>query len=589
MKQLFSVILGALAFVCPVTLSGQAPVQLTNIAGVWEAKRYFGPAVEGPLDIIQENGKWHAQIVQFNVAVTVNGNRLAFELPAGQGRFEGHWVADRSSIRGHWIQGLGSGVGLNSPVVLAAYGKNRWHGEVIPSKGEWTMYLVITKNADGSLGAFIRNPDRNRGFFWSLNRVEQEGTRIKLIGKMLNRGPDRVFGDGNYYPDENVLSIYFPERRGTYDFTRLKDDPAPGFYALGKTQYEYHPPIPYDGGWKVGTLEEVGIAREPLTELINLINAPPTSVHDLDLHGLLIARHGKLVFEEYFHGFNRMKPHDLRSAAKSVAATIVGAFMQSGGKLNESTHVYDLIYKGKLPEGLDPRKKEMTVRHLLTMSSGFDCDDWADSQRPGSEDSLEEQRDRGLRDYYSFTLNLPMDSRPGEKPAYCSVTANLLGAVLKSATDRPLQELFQDLVAEPLQIHRYYLAPQPSGEPYLAGGMSFLPRDFMKFAQLMLNGGVWNGKRILSKEFAQRAVSPLIKIPGQYPGMKYGYLWWTVEYPYRGRTVQGFFASGNGGQVAIAIPELDLVIAVTGGNYNDRAGWLTVREYVPKFILAAVK
>jgi len=247
------------------------------------------------------------------------------------------------------------------------------------------------------------------------------------------------------------------------------------------------------------------------------------------------------------------------------------------------------LYSGKIPSDFDPRKKEMTVRHLLTMSSGFDCNDWADSQRPGSEDSLEEQRDRGLRDYYDWTLRLPMDSRPGEKPAYCSVTANLLGAVLRSATHKPVQELFQDLVAEPLEMHRYYLGPQPTGEPYLAGAMYFLPRDFLKFPQLMLNGGVWNGRRILSKEFAERAGSPLVKIAGQYPGMGYGYLWWTLEYPYHGRTIKGYFASGNGGQEAVAIPELDLVIVVTGGNYNDRAGWSMVREYIPKYILAAVK
>ncbi|HKP48344.1 MAG TPA: serine hydrolase [Pyrinomonadaceae bacterium] len=587
MKQLFKAILIlGVGFVSSGILLGQSPAAPPAIEGIWEAKHYAEPNPAGTLDIIDKNGKWNAQIAQFNVAVTVQGDRVTFELPGAHGRFAGRFVAAHSSIRGHWSQAAGN---FYSPVVLAALGRNDWRGEVVPLADEWTMYLVITRNADGSLGAFIRNPDRNRGFFWSLNRAELDGNRIKLIGKFLNRGEDRVFGEGNVYPNDDLLSIYFPERSTTYDFRRVKDDSSPGFYALAKNQYEYHPPIPYDDGWKVGTLDEAGIAKEPLNELLRVINSPPASVHDLDLHSLLIARHGKLVFEEYFHGFNRTKPHDLRSAAKSVAATIVGAVMQSGGNLSESTHVYNLLYRGKIPGDFDPRKKEMTVRHLLTMSSGFDCNDWADSQRPGSEDTLEEQRDAGLRDYYDFTLRLPMDSSPGAKPAYCSVTANLLGAVLKAATNRPVQELFQDLVAEPLQMHRYYLGPQPSGEPYLAGGMYLLPRDYMKFAQLMLNGGVWNGKRILSAEFAARAGSPLVKIEGQYPGMRYGYLWWTVEYPYHGRTIHAYFASGNGGQEAVAIPELDLVVLATGGNYNDRAGWSMVREYIPKFILAAVK
>jgi CubicO group peptidase (beta-lactamase class C family) len=92
-----------------------------------------------------------------------------------------------------------------------------------------------------------------------------------------------------------------------------------------------------------------------------------------------------------------------------------------------------------------------------------------------------------------------------------------------------------DLIAEPLQIQRYYLNVQPTGEPYLGGGMYFLPRDFTKFAQLMLDGGVWNGRRILSKEFALRASTPLVTLRGQRSGMRYGYLWWTIEYPTKAR------------------------------------------------------
>src|ERR1051325_2022773 len=437
MKKLFTAILFVgVGLFSSVTLVGQSPAAAPAIEGIWEAKTYSEPIAAGTLDIIETNGNWRAQIAQFNVGVMVKGNRVTFELPGAHGRFEGRFVAAHSSIRGHWIQDPGN---FNSPVELAALGKNHWRGEVTPLADEWTMYLVITRKADGSLGAFIRNPDRNRGYFWSLNRVEQDGNKIKLIGKFLSRGEDRVFGEGNVYPDDHLLSIYFPQRSSTYDFRRVKDDSTPGFYALGKNQTEYHPPIAYDDGWKVGTLDEAGIAPEPLNELIRIINAPPASLQDIDLHSLLIARHGKLVFEQYFHGYHRMKAHDIRSAAKSVAATIVGAVIQSGEKLSESTPVYHLLYSGKIPSDFDPRKIEMTVNQLPTMSSGFDCDDWADPQRPGSEDSLEGQRDRGLRDYYDWTRRLPMDSRPGDKPAYCSVTANLLGAVLRSATNRSVQ------------------------------------------------------------------------------------------------------------------------------------------------------
>ncbi len=460
-----------------VTLSGvlisttffkTAKAQSTDtLLGVWRAKRYFGPVARGRLEIERENGQWTARIAHFQVQCVLKEGRLSFALPGGEGSFEGRVDKDGNLLRGHWIQPptVNSGGNFNSPVVFNLTGDNRWSGEVVPLDDEWTVYLVVTRRPDGRLGAFLRNPDRNIGIFWNLDRLEANGNRIKLIGKFLNRGAERVFGEGTYYPEEKRISIYFPNRGGTYDFTPLGDDAGAGFYARGKNPpaYEYRPPMSYADGWKVGTLEEVGMVPEPLAELVRTISVPPTSVHDLEIHGFLIARHGKLVAEEYFHGYHNLKPHETRSASKSVAATLVGAVIQKGAKLDASTGVYDLIYEGKFPPDLDPRKKEMTVEHILTMSTGYNCDDW-DPPRPGNEEVLEEQP---VRDYYRFTLQLPMEGRPGEFSAYCSINSNLLGAIVRAATKQPVREVFQDLIAEPLQIQRYYLNVQPTGEPYL--------------------------------------------------------------------------------------------------------------------------
>ena len=88
------------------------------------------------------------------------------------------------------------------------------------------------------------------------------------------------------------------------------------------------------------------------------------------------------------------------------------------------------------------------------------------------------------------------------------------------------------------QLHHYYLNLQKTGDPYLGGGARFLLRDFMKLGQMMLDGGVWNGKRILSADFAKSAGAPHMELRGQNPekyaylAMRYGYLWWTVNYPY---------------------------------------------------------
>lgn len=569
--------MAGIAFSVPSPAQGR-----DSLAGVWAAKREFGPAVRGRLEITRGVSNWRAQISQYDENAVVANDQVSFKLPADQGKFVGRFGSD-SVIRGHWIVWLTA-----SPVILRRKGKDQWRGEVIPFPDEFTLYMVFYRKPDGSLGAFIRNPERNFGLLWTIDRVQQDGNHIKLVGKFRGRGEESVLGEGNYYPDDNRISMYFPARAATFDFVPASDDPTPGFYARGKNAppYEYRPPVADDDGWKVGTLEEVGMVSEPLAELVRTISETPTSVHDVDIHGILVARHGKLVAEEYFHGFHRFKPHETRSASKSVAAILVGAAIQAGAKLTPSTRVYDLLYKGAAPAGMDPRKKAMTVEHLLTMSSGYDCDDDADPPRPGSEDVMtDEQPDS---DYYHFTLNLPMALRPGEEAVYCSINANLLGAVLTAATNKPLVELFADLVAGPLQVRRYHLPLQPTGEPYLGGGMKWLPRDFMKLGQLMLDGGVWNGKRILSNEFTVRASSPLVSLRG-VKDMRFGYLWWTINYPYRGKTVRGYFASGNGGQEVLVIPELDLVVAAYGGNYADRAGWFMIRDYVPKFILPALK
>jgi CubicO group peptidase (beta-lactamase class C family) len=542
------------------------------------------------LDISQAGQSWRARIAQYDVPCANQNGRIQFDLPSGQGAFSGRLEDTGSVIRGFWIQPptVNDGSKFATPVVLRSLGQGHWRGEVVPLPDEFTLYLVVSRKPDGSLGAFLRNPDRNIGAFWRVDRLELDGPRVRLVGKKDGSQSAQVYGEGLYDADENRISIYFPGRGGTYDFAPISDDS--GFYARGKipAPCSYRPPSPGEDGWKVGTLAEVGMVSEPIAELVRwIVSAPDTSVHDLRVHGFLVARHGKLVAEEYFHGFHALKSHDTRSASKSVTATLIGAAIQSGASLGVSTKVYDLLYHGKLPGDLDPRKKEMTVEHLLTMSSGYDCDD-SDGTRPGSENTLlDEQKDP---DYYRYILEVPLEPklRPGQEAVYCSINPNLLGAVLAAATKKPLLELFSDLLAEPLQLKDYHLNLQPTGEPYMGGGIKWLPRDFMKFGQLMLDGGVWNGKRILSKEYVAKASSPLVTLRGPAHS-KYGYLWWVADYPYRGRSVRGYSARGNGGQLVLVFPELDMVVAFFAGNYADVISRAVNDELVPKYILPALK
>jgi CubicO group peptidase (beta-lactamase class C family) len=310
----------------------------------------------------------------------------------------------------------------------------------------------------------------------------------------------------------------------------------------------------------------------------SVIDLPVDSMSTSDVHAILVARRGKLVLEEYFHGFDRDTLHDTRSAAKSLTAVLFGAAMQAGHPLSPSTPVYSTL--GAAP--VDPRQAAMTAEHLLLQTSGFHCDD-ADSDAPGNEDGMQEQSEEP--DWYRFALKLPMASAPGAvAPVYCSIQPNLVGGLIAAAANRPLEDLFADLVARPLGITRYALNTQPQGQPYMGGGIYLTPRDFMKLPQAMMDGGAWRGRRVVSRDWAKRSTAPL----EAFGDRQYGYLWWSQTYPWKGREVRAFYAAGNGGQIAMAIPELELVICFMGGNYSDGAALIPQRSYVPEIILPAV-
>jgi CubicO group peptidase (beta-lactamase class C family) len=557
-----------------------------ELTGLWEAKRRFGPDVRGSLLIKQTGGEGRAEIAGRVAAVKFSGDAITLELPDGKGSFEGKFDARRAKIFGHWIQPVTveNGTPYASPVILTKDKQGIWHGEVSPLEDTMTFYLMIKVRDDGSIGAFLKNPERNVGRQIRVDHIERNGDSIRLFAEDSGKVKGRVLVEGKYYADRDIISINFPTRGGTFDFKRVEANQTSDFYPRGHptVPYVYTPPLAFDDGWQTASLEDVGISREGIQNFIQMIvDTPIDSVSSPEIHGVLIARHGKLVLEEYFHGEHRDKPHDMRSATKSLTATLFGAAVKAGVPVGVSTPVYRAMNGGTFPTNLEPRKKVLTVENLLTMSSGFDCDD-ADPKSPGGEDFMVDES--GATDYYKFTLALKMIRNPGEKSVYCSVQPNLVGGILQRVSKQSLPALFQNLLAEPLQIKRYYMNLTPTGDAYMGGGVRLLPRDFMKFGQLHLNGGTWNGRKILTPKWSRRATLPLYELRK----LKYGYFWWVIEYQYKGRTIRAFFAGGNGGQVVMAIPELDLVVAIYGGNYSDPIFYVAQQKYVPQYILPAV-
>jgi len=556
-----------------------APAQqgAPDLTGLWAGKVRFGPDIRGPLLLIRQGSTWRADIAGFSEPVRRSAGELSFELPDRRGSFRGR--LNGAEIAGQWIGPVNQGSGMRAtPVVLRPAGPGRWRGMVTPLDDASTFYLPLTRVAGGGYATYLRNPERNQGRFIRATRLEVKDDVVTLRG-VEPAGPP--LAEGRY--EDGIIRL--PLNGTSFDFTRADSETWSPFYPRGKAPQRYHyaPPLRLDDGWPVATLDDVGISRAGIEAFVQrLIDMPMDSLSSPQIHSLLIARHGKLVVEEYFHGYHRDQPHDLRSASKSWVAVLLGAAMQAGVPIRLNTPVYQTMLEAHQEVGpIDPRKRAMTLEHLISMTAGYDC---ASDSAPGNEDVMQSQT--AEPDWYRYTLDVPMLTAPGDTIVYCSIEPNLAGGMLRKIAGEPLPEMFYRLVARPLQMHNYHLFLSPTGEAYGGGGHQFVPRDFLKLAQLMVNQGRWNGRQIMSRDWALKSGSALRNLSKI---QQYGWLWNSVEYPYKGRTVRAFFAGGNGGQIFMGIPALDLVIGFTGGNYNDPSLFIPQRRFVPDFILPAVR
>ena len=578
MRMILAALAGASILAAAAPAQSPAPASLE---GLWVGKNVYGPEVSGPLMLVPRGNALVAEIAGYSVPVRQQGKSLAFDLPDSKGSFRG--VRSGRTIEGQWIQDVTveAGARYATPLVLRPDARGRWTGRVEPRGDQMTYYLPLKRSADGRYSAYLRNPERNQGVFLGVSRLEQDGEVVRLVGTRRGQKAESVIATGRYDPQSGRFSI--PLYGRSFDFVRDPAGSSP-FYARGNPpgRYSYTPPMQLDDGWPVSTLEKEGIDQAAIEKFIqSLIDMQQDNVGTSQVHSLLIARNGKLVLEEYFHGHHRELPHDTRSAAKSWTNVLIGAAMQSGVPISLDTPLYQTML-GTVPADLDPRKKAIRLEHLIGMTAGFDCDDSGD--RPGDEDPMQEQT--AEPNWYLYSLNVPMAWNSGERIVYCSMKPNLAAGMLEKVSGEPLPEMFNRLVAKPLKMGRYHLFLQPTGQAYGGGGHHFTTRDYMKLTQLYLNDGRWEGRQIVSPDWARKSTAPLRNLS---PRQTYGYLWNSVAYDYKGRKLHAFFPAGNGGQVYIGIPELDLVVAFTGGNYADASLFRAQREFVPEDILPAVK
>jgi CubicO group peptidase (beta-lactamase class C family) len=314
-----------------------------------------------------------------------------------------------------------------------------------------------------------------------------------------------------------------------------------------------------------------------------LASADPSDRRPSLIHSLLVAYRGRLVIEEYFFGFDRERPHDLRSAGKTFASVMLGAAMMRGVNVSPETGIYTLFGGVEAVANAESRKPRVTLASLMTHTSGLACDD-NDDASPGNEDTMQNQRSQP--DWWRYTLDLPLLHEPGQRYAYCSANINLVGGALTKATGTWLPEFFDRAVARPLQFGPYHWNLMPNDEGYLGGGSWLRPRDLLKVGQVYLDGGTWRGQRIVAADWVTQSTAPRIHISPATTGLdadQFGeayieaddaYAWHLGVIRSGERTYHDYTATGNGGQLLLVIPELEMVVVFTGGNYRQGGIWL---------------
>lgn len=574
----FLLAIGILYAACATAASSAS-----GLTGLWGVKHSFAPPVAGTLVIDGRSSHWRAAIDGFSPAVQHAGCSVHFQLPGGQGSFRGTVAKNTGMIVGQWIQPPIPlyGIAYATPVVLRRIEPHVWQGTVAPHRENLTLYLDITANKDGSLFAFFRNPQVNFGRDDPYS-VAIDGNAVAL--KSTRNAEDVI--EGHYHPDTSVLELRMPQFGMTLRLTRRDRASARDFYAStpAASSYAYRVPIHEDDGWKTASLTAVGLNQRSIQTLVDRILATRyTGFHTPYIHSLLIARHDKLVFEKYFYGFDRERAHDMRSASKTFAGVLVGLAMAHGAKFTLDTSVLSLFPQYRKISNVDARKRAMTVRDLLTMTSGLACDDNDDSS-PGNEDRMQSQH--AQRDWYLYTLDLPMARAPGGTHAvYCSAGINLLGGIVRNATGMAIPEFFYRYVARPLQMRGYHINLMPICIAYMGGGIRMRARDQLKLGQLYLDNGVWNGRRVVPAAWVRQS----LKVYSRFgPDHGYGFAWHEVDLQSGGQTYRTFEAGGNGGQFVLIVPKLDMVVGFTAGNYGDFKTWYRfMTDLVPRYLIPA--
>jgi len=350
-------------------------------------------------------------------------------------------------------------------------------------------------------------------------------------------------------------------------------------------------------GWAVSTPSAQGLDASPIMQLHGAIQAGTYGYIDR----LVVIRNGYVVQNERYsqdyrsisrgrngplgcgvdactgttfqHEFNYLHPdwhpyyqgrdvHTLQSVTKSVASTLIGIAITRGEIAGTDVPLLSFFEDRDLSR-VDDRLHDATLEDLLTMRSGIE---WHETDRPLDETNTTLLLERS-NDWIAFTLAQPMDARPGEKWVYNSGGSHLMSGVIRRATGRFADAYAEMYLFRPLGIRDYHWKKTPKGFPDTEGGLYLEAEQLAKLGYLFLKGGMWDGRRVVSEEWVQRATSRVVDRVNQ-AGWGYGYQWWRLDRD----GVEVWAGLGFGGQFLLVLPQYQLIGVVNswnifGGNY----------------------
>jgi CubicO group peptidase (beta-lactamase class C family) len=539
-----------------------------EIRGGWEgalpAFELFGLSISVRVDADgNPAGTLRTAAADEELAIWRAGDRLRFQSSHLPLYFDGRISADATAIDGF----INNASNLYR-VTLRAVGDKSWAGTWTPLStpaASIRLDLYFDDDEGAMAGYLFFRDERLPGLFGYGTLCD--GHRVHVGEKNLG-----LIFDGVFDPQQKQLDMSVAGPAGSADIT---------FRPMSRERLALRPGTPeqpprpadappYDGqapertndGWQTASAAAADVGVDPLRDMIAAVAAgdlPST-------HAILIARSGKLVFEQYFYGYDRDTLHDMRSASKSITSALVGLAVDRGLLDGADSLVLPLFPQYRGYDHWSAAKARIRIRNLLTMSSGLDAND-ADAESAAAEDNYQSQTERP--DWIKLALDAPMVAEPGAHVVYGSANPMLLGGILANVAGDRVEWFADAALFAPLGIHSYRIYLDPTGVPYMGGGMHLRPRDMLKFGQLYLDGGLWQGRRVLSEGWIRQSFGAYGRLePLERNGNEYGYLWWHEVYTSDGKSIASIEARGNGGQYIFVLPELDTVVVITSGNYR---------------------